>query len=356
MPRYGLAVVAVVVSAIVRWALNSLLGAQAVFLPFIIPVLLSAWWGGVGPGLLALMLSAAVGASPLYPTDDSERSEFALGLFAIEAGLVLALSLIVKKTRDALRGANRAKDRLLAAISHDLRNPLNTIAGWASQLELRPRDMDFTTRAARAIQRSTALELRLVDDLLDFTRARSGKLALHPEEVAIETIVVSATDGVRTAAEEKGIELRVQTPPDGCRVFADPLRIEQVLTNLLTNAVKFTPSGGSVEVRVKSSGTQVAIQVVDSGVGIPANQRSRIFDPFHQVDESRDVRRGGLGLGLAIAKRIVELRQYCGRKQRRDDRQHLQRVAAGWGQRRNTPPHVIRLRLVYPVVLRCLRA
>jgi signal transduction histidine kinase len=90
-------------------------------------------------------------------------------------------------------------------------------------------------------------------------------------------------------------------------VFADPLRIERVLTNLLTNAVKFTPRGGSVEVRVKSSGTQVAIQVVDSGVGIPANQRSRIFDPFHQVDESRDVRRGGLGLGLAIAKRIVEL-------------------------------------------------
>jgi signal transduction histidine kinase len=305
--RYGLAVVAVAVCAIVRWALNPLLGAQAVFLPFIVPVLLSAWWGGVGPGLLALMLSAGVGVSPLYPTDNSEGSEFALGLFAIEAGFVLALSLIVNKTRDALQRADRAKDHFLAAVSHDLRNPLNAIAGWASQLESRPGDMDFTTRAARAIQHSTALELRLVDDLLDLTRARSGKLTLHPEEIAIETIVASATAGVRTAAEDKGIQLRVQTTLDGCRVFADPLRVEQVLTNLLTNAVKFTPAGGSIEVRVRSSEKQVAIQVVDSGVGIPANQRSRIFDPFHQVDESRDVRRGGLGLGLAIAKRIVEL-------------------------------------------------
>jgi signal transduction histidine kinase len=307
IPRYGLAVVTVAVCAIVRWSLNPLLGTQAVFLPFIIPVLLSAWWGGVGPGLVALLLSAVVGVSPFYSTDPSERWKFALVLFTFEAGLVLALSLIVKKTRDVLQGANRAKDRLLAAVSHDLRNPLNAIAGWASQLELRPGDADFTIRAAKAIQHSTGLELRLVDDLLDLTRARSGKLVLHPEEVTIATIVASATDGVRAAAQEKGVELRIQTPHDGCRVFADPVRVEQVLTNLLTNAVKFTPAGGSIEVRVKSSGKQVAIEVVDSGIGIPANQRSRIFDPFHQVDESRDVRRGGLGLGLAIAKRIVEL-------------------------------------------------
>jgi signal transduction histidine kinase len=284
-----------------------LLAAQAVFLPFIVPVLLSAWWGGVGPGLLALVLSAVVGSSPVYPTDQAERWDVRLGLFAVEAGFVLAASVIVKKTRDALQGTNRAKDRFLAAVSHDLRSPLNAIGGWASQLETRSADAEFTKRAARAIRHSTAVELRLVNDLLDLTRAKTGKLALHPQEVAIGTIVQTATDGIRTGAEQKGIELRIQAARDECRVFADPVRLEQVLTNLLTNAVKFTPAGGSVEVRVKPSGKAVAIQVVDSGIGIPADQRARIFDPFHQVDESRDIGGGGLGLGLAIAKRIVEL-------------------------------------------------
>jgi CheY-like chemotaxis protein len=232
--------------------------------------------------------------------------------------LVAELSRLREERRfltDALEGAlarieksesaNRAKDEFLATLSHELRTPLNAILGWAQMLAKSELDHDTMKRAVTTIERNTKLQARLIDELLDVSRIISGKLRIDPKPVNIVPLVNAAVDSVRQAAEEKQIALQANIGQVEELLQGDAARLQQVIGNLLTNAIKFTPKGGRVELNVGQIGHRLKLQVVDTGRGIAAHLLPHIFERFRQGDNLRT--NGGLGLGLAISKALVEL-------------------------------------------------
>jgi signal transduction histidine kinase len=203
--------------------------------------------------------------------------------------------------------ANRLKDEFLATLSHELRTPLTAILGWAKLLREGQLDARGTERAVEVIERNAQTQARLVEDLLDTSRVITGKLRLEMQPVELTAIVENVFDSVRPAAEAKGVELDLQLEGKVPRVFGDQNRLQQVVWNLLSNAVKFTPKGGRVVVGLKAFDSQVELFVRDTGVGISADFLPYVFDRFRQADGSTTRRHGGLGLGLAIVRHLVEL-------------------------------------------------
>jgi signal transduction histidine kinase len=210
--------------------------------------------------------------------------------------------------RALAEAANRAKDEFLATISHELRTPLNAILGWASML----RDGVVTdavtiTNALATIERSCKAQAQLIDDLLDVSRIRAGMLHLDMKPVDLRLIVLAAADVVRPAAEARGIALQLQCGEPSCLVLGDATRLQQVVWNLLANAVKFSRSGGAVEVVVARAAGYGVLTVSDDGQGIDPVFLPYVFERFRQEEEGRTRERGGLGLGLAIAQDLVEM-------------------------------------------------
>jgi signal transduction histidine kinase/CheY-like chemotaxis protein len=203
--------------------------------------------------------------------------------------------------------ASRMKDEFLATVSHELRAPLNIICGWAGLL----RDSDFDqasmAKALTTIERNAKLQAQLIEDLLDISRIVSGKLHLdiHPSNLA--PIIKAATEAMRPTAEAKEISLIASVGSADRPVLIDTDRIQQVIGNLLSNAVKFTPPGGRVEVRLEQSESEAMISVSDTGIGIGPDFLPHVFERFRQADGSSTRKHGGLGLGLAIVRRLVEL-------------------------------------------------
>jgi signal transduction histidine kinase/ActR/RegA family two-component response regulator len=203
--------------------------------------------------------------------------------------------------------ASRMKDEFLATVSHELRAPLNIICGWVGLL----RDSDFDqasmAKALTTIERNAKLQAQLIEDLLDISRIVSGKihLDLHPSYLA--PIIKAATEAMRPTAEAKEISLIASLGSADRPVLIDTDRIQQVIGNLLSNAVKFTPSGGRVEVRLEQSESEAMISVSDTGIGIRQDFLPHVFERFRQADGSSTRKHGGLGLGLAIVRRLVEL-------------------------------------------------
>jgi PAS domain S-box-containing protein len=202
--------------------------------------------------------------------------------------------------------ANRSKDEFLATVSHELRNPLNAIAGWTVILRSGPADAQACQHAAEVIARNARALTRIVEDILDVSRIVTGKLHIEPRETELTPAVQAAVDAVRPAAEAKRIRIETNLEPAG-PVWGDPDRLQQVVWNLVANAVKFTPKEGKVTVRLHRTGSQVEIVVSDNGPGIPGELLSHVFDRFRQADSSSTRRHGGLGLGLAIVRHLVEL-------------------------------------------------
>ena len=203
---------------------------------------------------------------------------------------------------------NQLKDEFLAVLSHELRTPLNAIVGWAHLLrESRRLDHTQVARGLEAIDRNAAIQTQIVSDVLDISRMTSGKLRLSPRRIDPGEVVQAAMDTVRPAAEAKGIALDAVLPEKPEFVYADADRLQQVVWNILQNAVKFTPAGGRVEARLARRDSHVAIAVSDTGAGIKADFLPHVFESFRQADSSISRRHGGLGLGLAIVKQIVEL-------------------------------------------------
>jgi PAS domain S-box-containing protein len=206
--------------------------------------------------------------------------------------------------REEAQFANRAKDEFLATVSHELRTPLHAILGWAVTLRGRrpPEDID---RPLAVIERNARAQARLIDDVLDVSRMISGKLSLTLRTINVADAVTGAIDAATPAATAKRIALQLDVAPEPLEVTADPERIQQVVWNLVTNAVKFTAGGGLVTVAAYREAGHVCIAVTDTGEGIPAAALPRIFEPFQQADASITRRHGGLGLGLAVVKQLV---------------------------------------------------
>jgi len=208
---------------------------------------------------------------------------------------------------EELRNASRLKDEFLATLSHELRTPLNSILGWAAMLKTGSLDPPRVEKAVETIHRNAQAQSQLISDMLDMSRIVAGKLRLAVAPLDPSRVIDTALDTIRPAAEAKAIRLEAILDPHAGPVLADPDRLQQVLWNLLTNAVKFTPKGGKVVVALQRVNSHVQIRVQDSGVGIPADFLPHVFDRFRQADSSSTRRYGGLGLGLAIVRHLVEL-------------------------------------------------
>ena len=209
--------------------------------------------------------------------------------------------------RNAAERASRVKDEFLATLSHELRTPLNAILSWTALMQMEASDAAVFARGLETIERNAKSQARLIEDLLDMSRIVSGKTRLIVTEVDLEPILTSVVDIVRPAADAKGIRLHSVIDAHTGSVSADPERIRQVMWNLLSNAIKFTPQDGRVEVRLEQIDSHVEVVVADSGQGIDPEFLPHIFDRFRQADSSTTRAHGGLGLGLAIAKHLVEL-------------------------------------------------
>jgi PAS domain S-box-containing protein len=218
--------------------------------------------------------------------------------------------LLLAREQEARREAealNRAKDELIATVSHELRTPLNSIFGWARMLESGSLDEAARTRAISAILRNASAQARIVDDLLDLSRITTGRMRLDFERMNLNATIEAALETVRPAARAKDVAL-VATLDDSIETIeAAPDRLQQVVWNLLMNSVKFTPPGGRVEIATRRLSDSVAIVVADNGQGIAADVLPHVFEPFRQEDSSSTRAQSGLGLGLTLVRRLVEL-------------------------------------------------
>jgi len=217
-------------------------------------------------------------------------------------------ALAREKTARAEAEANaRAKDEFLAVVSHELRTPLSAMLGWAEVLRSRRPGDPIYERALQTIERNAELQSKLIEDLLDTARILSGKLSIEAQPLYLDAILEESLDVVRPTAEAKDIELIVTFESAPGPILGDANRLQQVFWNLLSNAIKFTEPGGRVEVRMERFEAQARIIVSDTGKGITPDFLPYVFDPFRQADSSSARRQGGLGLGLALAERLVEM-------------------------------------------------
>lgn len=206
-----------------------------------------------------------------------------------------------------LADANRAKDVFLATLSHELRTPLTPVVGWIKLLRSGTLDEKSVSQALDAIERNAWLQSRLIDDLLDTSRIATGKLHFEPKPTDLNAIVKAAVDTVRTSAAARSIELLVSLYPASLIVMGEPVRLQQIAWNMVSNAIKFTDPGGKVTVTTGLDGTRAYLTVMDTGIGIEPEFLPHVFDRFRQADGSTSRRHGGLGLGLAIADALAKL-------------------------------------------------
>jgi signal transduction histidine kinase len=207
----------------------------------------------------------------------------------------------------AVEAANRSKDEFLATLSHELRSPLGTVLTWTSLLRSTRPDEAHLARGLEVIERNVRLQMKLIDDLLDVSRIVSGKMWLEMGPVELDTVVAAAITNLRPAAEAKGIRLESIIDSTIGSIRGDATRLQQVVQNLLSNGIKFTPRSGTVRVVVRNDGGQAEVEVSDTGKGIEPAVLPTIFERFQQADPSTTRAEGGLGLGLAIVRHIVEL-------------------------------------------------
>ena len=209
--------------------------------------------------------------------------------------------------RQQAEEASRLKEEFLATVSHELRTPLNAVVGWSRLLRSGQLDVEGTAHAVEVIERNAAAQRQIIEDLLDVSRIITGKLRINTQPVDLLLIIHAAIDAVRPAAEAKEIRISTHIEAPDPIVRADSERLQQVLWNLLANAVKFTPSGGKVDVYLDQNGLLAEIRIEDTGPGVPVEFLPRIFERFSQADGSSTRKHGGLGLGLAIVRHLVEL-------------------------------------------------
>jgi len=212
-----------------------------------------------------------------------------------------------QSARNAAEAANRAKDEFLSILSHELRNPLNSLLGWAQLLQRTQLDQATINQGLEAIERSAQAQAHLITDLLDISRISSGRLRLDARPIELIPVIESAIEVVRLSAEAKHVSIISRLDPATKSIVGDPHRLQQVIWNLLSNAIKFTPSGGRIDITLDYTEFHAQIQVSDTGSGISPDFLPYVFERFRQADGSRTRSNPGLGLGLSIVRHLIEL-------------------------------------------------
>src|SRR5438105_4054545 len=226
---------------------------------------------------------------------------------AEDAASRAALAVDNARAYEQLQTANQLKDEFLATLSHELRTPLNAILGYARMLRSGILKEDRKAQALETLERNATSLTQMVEDVLDVSRIAAGKIRLHIQSVDLVTVLREALATVTPAADAKGVRLESILDQHVGPVSGDPDRLQQVMWNLLSNAVKFTPRGGRVQMRLQRVNSHIEVSVSDTGIGISADFLPHLFERFRQGDSTTTRTHGGLGLGLAIARRIVEL-------------------------------------------------
>jgi len=209
--------------------------------------------------------------------------------------------------RQQAEEASRLKEEFLATVSHELRTPLNAVVGWSKLLRSGQLDAEGASHAVEVIERNAAAQRQIIEDLLDVSRIVTGKLRISTQPVDLLLVIQAAIDAVRPAAEAKEITISTHIEAPDSIVRADVERLQQVFWNLLANAVKFTPPGGLIDVYLERNDSLAEVRIEDSGPGVPPEFLPHIFERFSQADGSSTRKHGGLGLGLAIVRHLVEL-------------------------------------------------
>jgi PAS domain S-box-containing protein len=271
-------------------------------------------------GLQSLMVvpliarGRALGALSFVSAESGRRYDRTDLQLAEELGRRAALAAdnaaLYKASQEARLGAekaNRAKDEFLATLSHELRTPLTPILGWTVMLRSGNLDQAGILRGLEVIERNVRVQTQLIEDLLDVSRIVTGKLRVEVRPIELVPVIEAGLDAVRPSADAKEIHVSVDLEPRGARVLGDPDRLQQVVWNLASNAVKFTPRGGRMEVTLRQTDAHVVLTVHDTGKGIPPDFLPHVFERFRQADSTSTRKYGGLGLGLAIVRHLVEL-------------------------------------------------
>lgn len=331
--RYTAALAIAAAAVVLSWFLLPWLKSDLPYVTLFGAVAVAVWMGGWGPAVLAatagLLGTALLSGRPqsLVVTDQlGPGTLLAIGVYAVTCALIIGLGEAMRKARDAyrrsqemykdvalelkhrageLQRADTIKSQFLATLSHELRNPLAPIGNGIAILKRRMPDgpTDIYAMMERQLRHAT----RLIDDLLDVSRLDRGKLELHREKIPVDSFVNAAIESARPNIEGKSHELVVRYAPRTFHVDGDPTRLAQVIANLLTNAAKFTPSNGRIELSMRTEGPQAVISVRDNGIGIPTGELGRIFELFVQLDASKTQAAAGLGLGLALARTLVTM-------------------------------------------------
>jgi signal transduction histidine kinase/CheY-like chemotaxis protein len=255
--------------------------------------------------LVKSQVAATIAHAQAYE-NERERAEALAELDRAKTAFRLLLER-ERAARNEAENANRLKDEFLSTVSHELRTPLSAILGWTFLLREGALDPAMAQRAIEGLERNAHAQEKLVQDLLDVSRIVTGKLRLDLEQVNLSQVIASALDVARPSAKDKGVTIDSSGVPDLGTIWGDSSRLQQIFWNLLSNSIKFTPKGGQARLTVEQAPTHISISVIDTGTGIEGDFLPFIFERFRQADSSLSRRYGGLGLGLAIVRRLVEL-------------------------------------------------
>lgn len=258
---------------------------------------------------LANHVAVAYENARLYAEAQNHATELRMEMAVRKQAEEERARLLVREqaAREEAEAANRNKDEFLATLSHELRTPLTAILGWSHLMRTRKLTDSELTRALDTIERNARSQSQLIDDLLDVSRIITGKLSIDRGRVSISKVIETALDAIRPLADAKEIEFTYTAPSTDLAVLGDPTRLQQIFWNLFSNAVKFTPRGGRVSIGTAAYDSRVSISVADTGIGIKPEFVPFIFDRFRQADGSTTREHGGLGLGLAIVRHLVDL-------------------------------------------------
>ena len=340
LPRWSVSVVSVLAAAGLGSLLASRGGAEAIYLLFTLAVMVSACYSGLGWGLAATVFGGAFVRAVFVTSPGSSAQGWLLGVFLVVGACLsyltaalagraavaperasdrrrLEAELADTKRRadelrqevESIREAGQLKDSFLATVAHELRTPLSAMLGWAHVLRDEKVDEATFTRAIEAILRNARAQTRLISDLMDLSRIVAGTMRVEMQAVEPVAVIRAALETVRPVAESKGVALTSNVDAEAGPVRGDPSRLQQVLWNLLANSIKFTPQGGTVGIRAQAVDGQIEVTVEDTGPGIPPAFLPHVFERFRQAGGEATRGKGGLGLGLAIARAVVELHE-----------------------------------------------